>query len=116
MDCLEELALNEFLTETIELPDIVERFESETDPITVFAISNEAFAGLDDITRALLFSNIARETTISAHIGEGSIPKNRLFNGQLIQTLASNVSLHIGKTGNRTVKVLCFLIEVVHYC
>ncbi len=54
MDCLNELALNEFLTETDLLPDIVERFESETDPITVFALSNEAFAGLDDITRALL--------------------------------------------------------------
>ncbi len=115
MDCLNELALNEFLTETNQLPDIVERFESlETDPITVFALSNEAFAGLDDITRALLFSNIARETTIAAHIGEGRVPENRLFNGQLIQTLASNVSLHIGKTGSRTVKVLYFLVEVVY--
>ena len=115
MDCLNQLALNEFLTETNQLPDIVERFESlETDPITVFALSNEAFAGLDDITRALLFSNIARETTISAHIGEGRVPENRLFNGQLIQTLASNVSLHIGKTGSRTVKVLYFLVEVVY--
>ncbi|XP_064405588.1 periostin-like [Halichondria panicea] len=105
MDCLNELALNEFLTETNELPDIVERFESETDPITVFALSNEAFEGLNDITRALLFNIITRETIISAHIGEGSIPENKLFNGQLIQTLASNVSLHIGKTRNSTVKV-----------
>ncbi len=110
MDCLNELALNEFLTETNELPDIVERFESETDPITVFALSNEAFAGLNDITRALLFNIITRETIISAHIGEGSIPENKLFNGQLIQTLASNVSLHIGKTRNSTVKVLYFLV------
>ncbi len=108
-----ELGLNDFLDEANQLPDIVERFES-SDPITVFALSNEVFAGLDDITRGLLFSEIARETTISAHIGEGSVPENKLFNGQLIQTLASNVSLHIGRTGIKTVEVLCILKGCVY--
>ncbi len=112
-DCLTELGLNDFLDEANQLPDIMERFES-SDPITVFALSNEVFAGLDDITRTLLFSEIARETTISAHIGEGRVPENKLFNGQLIETLASNVSLHIGRTGDKTVEVLCILKGCVY--
>ncbi len=104
-DCLTELGLNDFLDEANQLPDIMERFES-SDRITVFALSDEVFAGLDDITRGQLL--------ISAHIGEGSFPENKLFNGRMIETLASNVSLHIGRTGNKTVEVLCILKGCVY--
>ncbi len=108
-DCLEELDVSSFLSQVVQVTGLEDRLRSSVDednpPTTVFAISDEAFANLDDITRALLFSDIARESTISAHIGEGQVPEKKLFRGQLINTLASNVTLHIGKTGNRTVKV-----------
>ncbi len=98
--------MSDFLSEVVQVPEVEDRLRStDNGPTTVFAISDEAFSNLDDIARSLLFSDIARELTISAHIGEGQFVEKKLYRGRLINTLASNVTLHIGRTGNRTVEV-----------
>lgn len=106
MECLEELELSELQVVASQVPGLVERLSTEDGgPFTLFAPSNEAFSGLDLLARTLLFSEINRELILSAHIGDGNIPKNRLRGGQVINTLAVNVSVHIGQTQNGTNKV-----------
>ena len=112
LDCLGELNLGEFLSQILQVPNIQGRLGSaDSDEVTVFAPSNEALVNLDDITRGLLFGDATRETSVSAHIGDGSFTTKRLSHGCFIDTLASNVTVHIGKIRmNETVKVCTLLL------
>ena len=106
LDCLGELNLGEFLSQILQVPNIQGRLGSaDSDEVTVFAPSNEALVNLDDITRGLLFGDATRETSVSAHIGDGSFTAKKLSHGSFVKTLAPNVTVHIGRTRNGTVKV-----------
>ena len=106
LDCLGELNLGEFLAQIAQVPNIQDRLgSSDSDEVTVFAPSNEALVNLDDITRELLFGDATRETSVSAHIGDGSFTAKKCSHGSFIDTLAPNVTVHTGRTTNGTVKV-----------
>lgn len=110
-DCLVQLNLNEFLVELAQVPDILTRLSyPESEDVTIFAPSNEAIIDLDDITRALLFSEETRAMTVGGHLGNGRIREKNFFNGRIVDTLAEDVSVHIGQAKNKTTK---FNVKVV---
>ena len=106
LDCLVKLNLNEFLAELVQVEDLLTRLsDPESKDVTIFAPSDDAIINLDDILRARLFSDETRATTVGGHVVDGLILEKHLFHSGIVNTLANNISLHVGQVRNGTTKV-----------